>query len=377
MTHKLSLPHRFAKKFWVFLNIATLAAFCACQFPPTPSELASAPKETTPSIVKQRGVSWVGSPQKVTLDDLTPLVENHVNWIVQTPFGWQEDYDSPEVFLATAGVYWGETDEGLAVTTELARSLGIQTLLKPHIWLTRPREGKWRTDIAMDSEQEWQQWFASYRRFILHYARFARDHEIEVLCIGTELQTTAVEREADWRQLIAEIRQVYKGKLTYAANWHEEFEGIQFWDALDFIGIQAYFPLSDRETPSLEELKAGWQQHLESIDRVRSRYQKPAIFTELGYRSMDDAAIAPWEWPEERETRPAIFATASGLESQANCYEAFFRTVWPQDWLVGAYFWKWFPRVETEPGKVGRGFTPQNKPAEKVMREWYGKSGDA
>lgn len=367
------------KKFLLLLGMAAISAFCACQFSQTPSlqspELAIAPAPTP--IIKQRGVSWVGSPQKVTLEDLTPLADNHVDWIVQTPFGWQEDYDSPDLVLATTGGYWGETDAGLATTTELARSLGIKTLLKPHIWLTRPRDGKWRTEIAMNSEDDWQTWFANYRRFILHYARFAREHDIEVLCIGTELQTTAVRREEDWRQLIAEIRQEYGGKLTYAANWYRAFEEIKFWDALDFIGIQAYFPLADKENPSLEELKAGWQEHLASIERVRAQYPKPVIFTELGYRSMEDAAIEPWRWPEERETRPAIFATASELENQTNCYEAFFQAVWSQDWFAGVYFWKWFPTVETEPGKVGRGFTPQNKPAEQVMREWYGKSGDA
>lgn len=324
---------------------------------------------------KQRGVSWVGGPQSITIEDLYPLLDNHINWIVQTPFGWQRDYDSPRLALSTQRGYWGETDNGLEVTTELAAQLGIQTLLKPHIWLTRPSDGKWRAEIEMGSEQDWQTWFANYRTFILHYATFAEDHAIPIFCIGTELQTATLKREMDWRELIAEIRQVYSGQLTYAANWYQEFESIQFWDALDFIGIQAYFPLTDRLSPSVAELKQGWQGYLSTIDQVQARYNKPVIFTELGYRSTDDAAIEPWLWPGDREElRPTEFATRSELTTQVNCYEAFFQAVWPQEWLAGVYLWKWFSRIETEPGRVGRGFTPQGKPAEQIIAKWYGNN---
>lgn len=324
---------------------------------------------------KQRGVSWVAGPQVVVSEDLATLVENHINWIVQTPFGWQEDYNSPHVTLVTDDNYWGETDIGLVTTNQLAENVGIHSLLKPHIWLTRPSPGKWRGEIEMSSEKDWQAWFESYRTFILHYARLAETNNIAILCIGTELQSTAVAREQDWRQLIADIRQVYAGQLTYAANWHEGFETIPFWDDLDFIGIQAYFPLSDRTQPTVDELIAGWQPHLAAIERVQAKYQKPVIFTEIGYRSVDEAAIAPWEWPASgAETRPTELATASGLATQVNCYEAFFQAVWPKEWLAGVYLWKWFPKLDLAADRVGPGFSPQHKPAERVMRNNFMQS---
>ncbi|MEO0377098.1 MAG: hypothetical protein AAF329_21280, partial [Cyanobacteria bacterium P01_A01_bin.17] len=320
---------------------------------------------------KQRGVSWVAGPRPITRKNLESLQANHVNWIAQTPFGWQRDYDSPELILKTSGTYWGETDRGLALTTQYAQELGIKTLLKPHIWLTQVREGKWRTDIAMQSEADWQTWFNQYRTFILHYARFAETHRIPVLCIGTELQTTAVQREQDWRRLIADIRQVYHGQLTYAANWFEAFEQIQFWDALDFIGIQAYFPLATGLSPTVEQLKTGWQPYIETITAVQQQYQKPVIFTEIGYRSTEDAAIEPWRWPDSSELNPKDSATKAGLLTQANCYEAFFQTFWEQEWFAGAYWWKWFPEINQDSQQVGKGFTPQNKPAEKILNSLY------
>jgi hypothetical protein len=36
-----------------------------------------------------------------------------------------------------------------------------------------------------------------------------------------------------WQELILEIRKVYKGKLTYAANW-DEFKRVPFWGVCFF-----------------------------------------------------------------------------------------------------------------------------------------------
>ncbi len=327
-----------------------------------------------PTIQKHRGVSWVGGHQPVVQNDFEPLVRNHVNWIVQTPFGWQRSYDSPTIKMATSGnVYWGETDLGIETTTRLAKGRGIRTLLKPHIWLHRSSNGKWRGEIEMSSAEEWQQWFANYRKFILHYARLAEKLGIEALSIGTELRTTAVQREQDWRNLIAEVRKIYHGKLTYSANWYLEFEEVRFWDALDFIGVQAYFPLSDKENPGVAELISGWQSHKTAIKKVSTAFSKPVIFTEIGYKSRSDTAIRPWEWPNRSSTP----ATAAELQTQANCYEAFFKTFWNQEWCAGAYFWKWFPKLsERKSGNPGRDFTPQNKPAERVMARWFATTSD-
>lgn len=318
---------------------------------------------------KQRGVSWVaGAP--VTEADFLPLVKDHVEWIVQTPFGWQDNSNSPEVRLVTRGrIFWGERDDGLATTSRLAKQFGIRTLLKPHIWLRNSNDGKWRGEISMDSETDWQKWFDSYRTFILHYAELAERNQMEALCIGTELRMTVRAREQDWRKLIGAVRQVYGGKLTYASNWYLEFEEVPFWDALDYIGIQAYFPLTDKTRPSVEELKAGWQPHLEAIETISRKFNKPVLFTELGYRSTPDAAIEPWHWPEFM----ARSRLQVDLQTQLKGYEAFFEMFWHKDWFEGVYFWKWFPNYARAGGSEHVGFSPQNKPAEQTMAKWYDK----
>lgn len=325
-----------------------------------------------PVPAKQRGVSWVAG-REITAENLRPLVNDHVDWIVQTPFGWQQSCDSPHIALVTSGRgLWGERDEGLTTTAALASSLGICTLLKPHIWILRP-DGKSRMDIAMGGEADWARWFASYREFILHYAELAERDHMEMLCVGTELGSAVVGREDDWRRLIADIRRVYHGRLTYAANWYREFEEVPFWDALDYVGIQAYFPLSEKGNPTVEELSAGWKPHLAAIERVAARVGKPVLFTEIGYRSVPDAAARPWEWPSRFE--PDSAPSDPGL--QARCYEAFFRTVWPRKWMAGAYWWKWFPDGRHHGERAATGFSPQGKPAEAVLARGYGGSIDA
>lgn len=322
----------------------------------------------TSAMEKQRGVNWVAGPRPVSVEDFQPLLDAHVDWIVQTPFAWQGRHDSPDLRLITEGVMWGETDGGIETTARLARQRGIKTLLKPHVWVTE--RGVSVIDIAMKSETDWQRWFENYRAFILHYVRLAEQLGIEALCIGTELQGTTKLHDAEWRKLIKDIRTSYQGRLTYAANWYKEFEEVEFWSELDFIGVQAYFPLAHKDNPSLEELNRGWLPHLAAIEKVQKLYRKPVLFTEIGYRSIPGCAQKPWEWPEHNDQ--AVGET--GLQTQANCYEAFFQTFWDREWFSGAYFWKWYPSSGNSSRSRDGDFTPQNKPAEAVMKKWYAQA---
>ena len=316
-----------------------------------------------------RGVSWVGG-DSVTAADLAPLAPDHVTWLAQVPFGWQDGVATPEVRANTGRYrgYWGESDAGLVATAKLARRRGIRTLLKPHLWV-RGSDSGWAGDIEMTTPADWNAWFASYTAFILHYARLAETEHLGLLCIGTELvQATEPDHEAAWRVLIRRVRQVYHGPLTYAANY-DEYQQIRFWDALDYIGVQAYFPLVATPNPSLAMLVASWQPHLRALARLQQQVGKPVIFTEVGYKTTADAAAEPWKWPD----RTAALQPADEI-IQARCYEALFRACWGLPWLKGMFIWKWYPGLEADgPARRHADFTPQHKPAETVLAHWYGQ----
>jgi hypothetical protein len=339
---------------WVICFCFLLVGICqSCQ--PADSQPVS-------PVLKHKGVCWVGGRDIVTEVEIKALVDCNVTWISQTPFGWQRDANSPTIYTnhSSEKIWWGESDNGISATTSLALKAGIKTMLKPHLWV---RNG-WPGDILMKSDTSWQHWFENYETFIIHYATLAEANKIEIFCIGTELQNTT-KREVEWRALISKIRKVYSGKLIYAANFHEEYEHIKFWDALDYIGVQAYFSLANKQEVTLLELVNKWKAPLASIERVHKKFNKPVMFTEIGYRNDKQAAIEPWTWPSEMRE------VSVSEETQALCYQAFFQSAWNKPWLAGAYFWKWYPKGPRR--SSGSDFTPQGKQAEKILKENYRK----
>jgi hypothetical protein len=256
---------------------------------------------------------------------------------------------------------WGEGDEGLAQTAAWARELGIRTLLKPHLWV---RHGEWPGDLEMQSEADWATWFAAYERFIVHYAEMAERTGMEAFAIGTELRQTT-RRTAEWRRLIAQVRRVYHGPLTYCANWREEVEHIEFWGDLDFIGVQAYYPLGDALHPSPQQIRAAWRPFVTELESVSRSTGKPIVFSEVGYKSMAGTLSEPWVWDVDGEV---------DFELQRDAYRILFETFWQRPWFGGTFIWKWHPYVRNA-ARLRCDFTPQGKPALTVIRAWYSAAG--
>lgn len=284
-----------------------------------------------------------------------------VEWIAINPFGYQRTVADTEI-----GFRGDPPDEHLADGIREARALGFKVMLKPHIWLRHQSDGAWRGTIGFESEQNWQAWFSSYERFLLHYARIAAETETEIFCIGVELSRTVIERPEEWRQLIARVREIYPGDLTYAANWWEDYDVVELWDELDYIGVNAFFPISGAEGPTdLAALSAGAQTVADRIEVVQARTGKPVLLTEVGFRSVRGATVRPWEWPR-RDDR------AIDLHLQERAYQAVLEAFWPRDWFYGLYWWKWHSDM-SRGGAQNNGFTPRGKPAEEVIADWYGR----
>jgi len=302
-----------------------------------------------PRLFFQKGVNFTAEFPDVYASEgarqmLESLPQFGVNAIALVPYGWSSAHP-PRVVLPRQGQSW-ESDEGIEQPSRLAHVLGMKVLLKPAVWRAN--------DLDIASNADRALWFDQYKSFLEHYARLAKTTHADVFCVGGELVHLTL-YDAEWRRLIARVRQLYPGPLVYAANFGQEFEHVTFWDALDYIGLQEYYPLPD-------DLSA--ESAIKQVEAVEDKYQRPVIFTEVGFPSLQGANRQPWD--------DASHARVS-LQMQAACYQAIFQAFYHRPWFEGMYWWK--IQTNGSGGPQDRSHTPWRKPAMEVLKHWYSEGG--
>jgi hypothetical protein len=215
-------------------------------------------------------------------------------------------------------------------------------------------------DAAGKATDGWVEWFDSYDTYVLHYAALAQSANADMFNIGTELISSSTAHEKEWRSLIAEVRKVYSGKITYQAHI-TEYSAVKFWDVLDYIGMNGYWKLSDANNPSITEVLASLKTIRASLqkwhDGLPAKSRKPILFTEVGYQSADGAATTPW-----------ARGSLTGLPNQAlqkRCFDAFKSTFAGQPWVAGVFWWGEFPPGEAGVDERGAGHPFLGKEADK------------
>lgn len=314
---------------------------------------------------KHRGMSVFGW-RRSTPNAVDDLIRVNVEWVAVVPFLFQQNERTKVVNTPEHPDRFSRRDSSFIRTITKLKEKDIYVHLKPHLWM---RDG-WRSNISLDSDEEWETWFQSYRTNMLRYARMAELTGVELFCVGTELSSSIKKQPEAWHSLITEIRSIYSGKLTYAANWHDEYEYVSFWKELDFIGIQAYFPLTDEKNPDLETIKQGWQPHIATLESFSKTHNKPILFTEVGYKSEASATIKPWEWGSAL----SILYRKKSDRTQRLAYEALFQELWHLDWFAGIYIWEWDTRSKAEDAPQNLNFSPRFKEAENLIAEWFGNT---
>jgi hypothetical protein len=215
-----------------------------------------------------------------------------------------------------------------------AHERNLNVMLVPHIayWGS---PFLWRGEIDFAKPSQWNRFFGDYERWITGMARIAEKHHAGILCIGLEY-SHGQKYEQRWRQIIHSIREVYHGKLTYGSNWGETDE-VAFWDALDYIGVLAYFPLSDAANPTPEQLRAGWRPWMRKLEAASQKFGKPVLFTEIGYDESALCAAKPWSFNDK--------SGPNAVALQARCIEQALKLPSEYPFLAGMFFWKWFPNL--------------------------------
>lgn len=332
-----------------------------------------APTTDLPSIAPapagfQKGMSyaawWQGEYQQPWTDDtMQALAATGSNWIAIIVTCYQETHTSVSI---TCDLPRTPTDADLTHAISQAHTLGLNVMLKPHLDLNND-PAHWRGQIGtgFTTEAEWAAWFDSYQAFVTHYAALAETEGVEQFSVGTELVGTS-KREAEWRAVAAAVRNQFSGSLVYASNHGGEETSVTWWDAVDYIGVDAYYPLTAKNDPTLAELEAAWERPIAALEKLHDRYKKQIILTEIGYRSVDGANRQPWEWATPGEV---------DLQEQADSYRAALGSLWGRPWLAGIYWWNWDTNPE-QGGPHDTGFTPHGKPAEEVLKAYY-QSGNS
>ncbi len=309
---------------------------------------------------KLNGISLVASREQVSASDIKPILEVNANAVAVMPYAFMESLATPNLKFNVTRQWQGERLDGIRKTTQLLHSQGLKVMIKPHIWIGN---GDFTGNIVMSSEEDWRKFEVNYEEYILLYAQVAADENVELFCVGTELFEFANERSEFWEQLIIKVRKIYKGKLTYAENW-DKVEDVEFWGELDFIGVDAYFPLSEGKSPNLEELRSSWKPHKSQLRDLSNKYDRKVLFTEYGYRNTNYATKQPWESSRKE--------TSLNYDLQSNALMAMYQEFWREDWFSGGFLWKWFHNHEQAGGMQNNQFTPQNKPALEVVKGFYG-----
>lgn len=310
---------------------------------------------------KIKGITMVAPPSEFHNNPLEKIGAVNANWTTLVPFAFMRQGDQKLVY-DTPGQWWGERSEGVRKCVISAHAAGLKIMLKPQIYIP----GSWIGDLDVEELGHWDTWESQYKAYIMTMVDIAVAEGVQMFCIGTEINHSAEKREHFWRAMIKDIRAVYDGQLTYSANW-DSYDKVPFWDALDYIGISAYFPLTDTATPRFEELLSEWKPIVKKLSRYSKRRHKQILFTEFGYLSVDGCAFRAWELEKK------VDQLSINEQAQANALESLFLAFWSEDFWAGGFLWKWFPNMKGHEGYIAKDYTPQNKEAQTVIERWYGR----
>ncbi len=292
-------------------------------------------------------------------------------WIALTPFGRVGDLGGLGVDTTFEAPHEANR-AAIARAVDHAHARGLRVFLVPHLWV---ESGEWRAQIDPKSDAGWAAWAKSYAAFVLEWARLAEEHHVDLFSAGVELRswvTTA--RAPSFSALLREIRAVYKGLVTYSANWDDVGDTVILGD-LDVIGINAFYPLAEKNGAKLHELREGGARVREKVHALAEAWQKPVLFTEIGYTTRPDPAVRPWEWPDK------MADVHVDEVAQAEAYHGLVASLLDEPDFAGFFVW----RVYSDPDDVSQeaewGFSPRGKLAELVVRDafaapWAGDGAD-
>lgn len=326
-------------------NPPTRAELRTAEGPVRPAPFAGAPVTgMTWGWTGVRG-TWRGPAADRSMAELKDL---GVDWVA---LAFSAQQASPQSTRIRYGDEPTVSDDEVRGAIRSARARGWKVCLKPAV---DSADGTWRAfigffDADVPGEPSWSEWFAAYTEFIVHYARIAAQEGAEMFCVGCEM-VRADGRDADWRAVVAAVREVYDGLVTYNCDKYQE-DRVTWWDAVDVIGSSGYYPAGT------------WEAHLDRIEAVVAREDKPFVFLEAGCPSREGSPARPNDW--------ALAGTPSG-EAQAEWLTEMFTACARREWVSGFFLWDWPASLyAAAEAATDDGYCVYGKPGAAVVRAQF------
>lgn len=305
------------------------------------------------------GVGYGSAAYGRTLDECAKM---RARWVAITPFGRVFDLSGRGVD-PTFERPFAENREDVRRAVEMAHARGLSVMLVPHLWVEAP--GMWRAKIDPGTDAGWDTWAKSYGAFVRGWATVAEESGVDLFSAGVELRSwVTTSRAPSFAALIRQIRTIYHGPITYSANW-DDVEHTLILGELDVIGINAFYPLADKDGASFDELLAGGVRVRHRVHALAEAWSKPVLFTEIGYTTRPDPAIRPWEWPDEMQN------VRIDEQAQADAYRALIAPLLDEPLFMGLFVWRLYADPDDVSQEAGWGFSPRGKLAELVVRDAF------
>ncbi len=249
-----------------------------------------------------------------------------------------------------------------AAGVRAAHAKGLHVFVVPLMGVDEP--GGWAGSIQFSSQAQEQAWFDSYWNTYKPYVEAAAQAGADQMAVATECSWLQQHAPATlWNQLIARVRGVFAGTLTYDMNWYPTDQLIPTWFSnqnISMIGVSSYIPLTDASVRiEPKAMVALWKQKIQTIlDTVSTRTGKPVLISEIGYRDSANALYHSWE---QNSTSPVDVA------EQAAAFDAALTNVLPDQRISGIFFWGW--------EDVGMFTIKGQDPTTSVLHKWYSSVG--
>lgn len=282
-------------------------------------------------------------------------------WVSLTPFGRVLDLH-PSGIDRSFEAPFEQNRRDVVRAIRQAHAAGLKVLLVPHLWV---ESGEWRALIDPGDDAAWARWAAAYRGFAETWAAVAEEGGADLMSVGVEQRSWVTTRRAPlYRGVIEAVRSRYHGPITYSANWDDAADSVILGD-VDVIGINAFYPLADRDGASFEALREGGRRVAGRIQELSERWQRPVMFTEIGYTTRPDPAIRPWEWPDSMKN------VKVDQDAQADAYAALIAPLLDLEGFAGFFVWRLYADPDDTSQEAEWGFSPRGKLAELVMRDAF------